>query len=82
MHDKDGYTIIQNPETGYYTYAVRRNGDISPSEYIVNKVSPKQLGLEKEVNYSPEKILQIRKKHHDDMYPKELLQQPSQRPKN
>ena len=28
LHDKNGYVIIQNHSTGYYTYAVRVNGDL------------------------------------------------------
>lgn len=81
LHDADGYTIIQNPDTGYYTYTVRKNGDIGPSEYIVNRVSPQQLGLEKELNYTPEKVLQIKQQNYDDVFPAELLLQPSQAPK-
>ena len=26
LHDSNGYTIIQHPETGYYVYAEKRNG--------------------------------------------------------
>ena len=26
VHDADGYTIIQDPDTGYYKYAIKKNG--------------------------------------------------------
>ena len=39
-HDADGYTIIMNRETGYYTYAVKVNDEVVPSEYIVGQVNP------------------------------------------
>ncbi len=44
-HDAKGYKIIQDPATGYYTYAVEVNGRFAPSRYPVNKVSPEALGL-------------------------------------
>lgn len=39
-HDADGYTIIMNPETGYYTYGVEVDGRVEPSEFIVGQVNP------------------------------------------
>ena len=39
-HDAEGYTIIMNPETGYYTYGIEVNGQVEPSEYIVGHVNP------------------------------------------
>jgi len=39
-HDAEGYTIIMNPETGYYTYGIEVNGQVEPSEYIVGRVNP------------------------------------------
>lgn len=39
-HDADGYTIIMNNETGYYTYGIEQNGQVVPSEYIVGQVNP------------------------------------------
>ena len=39
-HDAEGYTIIMNKETGYYTYAVKVNDEVVPSEYIVGQVNP------------------------------------------
>ena len=39
-HDADGYTIIINNETGYYTYGIEQNGTVVPSAYIVGQVNP------------------------------------------
>ncbi len=39
-HDAEGYTIIMNPETGYYTYGIEVNGQVEPTEYIVGRVNP------------------------------------------
>lgn len=39
-HDAAGYTIIMNPETGYYTYGVELNGQVEPTGYIVGQVDP------------------------------------------
>jgi M6 family metalloprotease-like protein len=55
-HDAAGFKIIQNPATGYYTYAVEMNGEFVPSEFLVNSVSPKALGLSKTLK-SPKKKL-------------------------
>jgi hypothetical protein len=35
FHDKDGFTIIQNPKTGYFVYAIEREGDLFPSNYVI-----------------------------------------------
>jgi len=59
-HDKDGYTIIRNPKTGYWVYAVKDNNNIVASDYIVNRADPVKLGLAKYVNLSPDQILNIR----------------------
>lgn len=39
-HDADGYTIIMDTETGYYTYGVEQNGMVVPTAYIVGQTNP------------------------------------------
>ena len=39
-HDADGYTIIMDTETGYYTYGIEQNGRVVPSAYIVGQTNP------------------------------------------
>jgi M6 family metalloprotease-like protein len=56
IHDANGYTIIQDPNTGYYTYMVLQDGVPVASQYIVGRVSPESVGLQKNALPSPEKI--------------------------
>lgn len=61
LHDKNGYTIIRNPKTGYYVYAVKKEGDLLPSPYMVNSshvvniLSLYSLNIPKYLKHSPEK---------------------------
>jgi M6 family metalloprotease-like protein len=48
LHDANGYTIIQDPVTGYYVYAIPDGDDIKASSYIAGKVDPAQLNLKKQ----------------------------------
>ena len=57
LHDKDGFTIIQNPKTGYYCYAILDNEEVVASKYIVGSIDPKTTDLKPNVNISSEKIL-------------------------
>jgi M6 family metalloprotease-like protein len=54
LHDSNGYTIIQDPTTAYYVYAEKINGVLVPSKYVVNKIKPKDVGLEKYLRISLE----------------------------
>jgi len=56
LHDSAGYTIIQDPETGFYTYAVKKGAQIISSRHIVGQVNPQRLGLEKNVNLTPDAV--------------------------
>jgi hypothetical protein len=42
LHDKDGYTIVQDPSTGYFVYAKTENGKLVPSEHKV-KTPPENI---------------------------------------
>lgn len=57
LHDKNGFTIIQNPKTGYYCYAILNNEEIIASKYIVGETDPQIVGLKPNINISPDKIL-------------------------
>lgn len=46
IEDANDYTIIQNPETGWYVYGIKVNGRIVPSEFVVNSVNPASAGIE------------------------------------
>jgi M6 family metalloprotease-like protein len=61
LHDKDGFTIIQNSKTGYYVYAIEREGDLLPSnyaitsDYVVNTASISYLNIPPYLKHSWEK---------------------------
>lgn len=44
----DGYTVVQNPETGFYEFAMlNERGDLVPTGYKAKKTPPKKLGLKR-----------------------------------
>ncbi len=60
LHDSAGYTIIINENTGYYTYAIKKDGELISSNYIVGEVNPELCKLTKNINISNEKWLELR----------------------
>ena len=55
LHDKEGYTIVQDPVTGYFVYAIKENGKLVPSDAVAGSVNPKRLRLAKDLAYSADK---------------------------
>ena len=54
LHDKDDFTIVQDPLSGYFVYAVPdESGDIVPSMFIAGYVDPALLGLKPGLRRSP-----------------------------
>ncbi len=62
LHDEDGFTIVQNHQTGYFCYAVLSNDELLPSQYVVGDVSPSTVGLTPKTNISSKKMVEIREK--------------------
>ncbi|MDZ4182380.1 MAG: M6 family metalloprotease domain-containing protein, partial [Candidatus Cloacimonadaceae bacterium] len=60
LHDKDNYTIIQHPETGYYCYAEMSGDRIGASSFIVGKDDPAKHGLLPGINISESEYRQRR----------------------
>lgn len=56
LHDEDGYTIVQDPDTGYYVYALEGDEDVVPSPYRVGEEDPRALNLKKNVNIAPGRL--------------------------
>ena len=56
IHDKDGYTIIQDPNSGYYTYAILSAGAPVPTQYIVGRSDPASMGLQRYALPMPERM--------------------------
>ncbi|MCL6519369.1 MAG: M6 family metalloprotease domain-containing protein [Armatimonadetes bacterium] len=49
LHDADGYVIVRDPKTGFYTYAFETGGKLLPSRYVAGKVNPAAVGLKRGV---------------------------------
>ncbi len=46
LHDSNGYTIVQDPDTGYYMYAAPGpSGTLAPSAHIAGRSNPAALGF-------------------------------------
>lgn len=56
VRDTRGYTIVQDPKSGYCVYGVLSGEEIVPSKYVVGKVDPQALGLEKGIAPSDESL--------------------------
>jgi hypothetical protein len=56
LHDHEGYTIIQDPQTGYYVYALKQGDTLVPSRYRAGNDKPEEGSLEKGVNVPPKAI--------------------------
>jgi M6 family metalloprotease-like protein len=54
LHDKDDFTIVQDPGSGYFVYAVSdESGDIVPSAFIAGRIAPALFGLKPGLRKSP-----------------------------
>ena len=43
LHDKDGYTILRNPATGFLVYANKVDGKLVPTEFIAGRTDVRTL---------------------------------------
>jgi len=56
LHDRDGFTIIQDSQSGYFMYAVERNGKILASAARPGMDNPRTAGLPINVNLSEREV--------------------------
>ena len=61
LHDSNGYTIIQHPQTGYYVYADIRDGHLVPTAFVANRQDPASKGLRPYALISPEEWMARRR---------------------
>jgi M6 family metalloprotease-like protein len=54
LHDGNGYTIVQDPISGYYVYAANGKGGIVPSSHIAGRVDPATLGFQRWLTDPPD----------------------------
>ncbi|MDR0729902.1 MAG: M6 family metalloprotease domain-containing protein, partial [Prevotellaceae bacterium] len=59
LHDADGYTIVLDTVTGYYTYAVRDGENIKASAWVAGKINPAQANLSKHILPSETRLREI-----------------------
>lgn len=52
LHDKDNFTIIRNPKTGYLSYALQDGDYVRASDFIVGSKDPSTLGIKAGINIS------------------------------
>lgn len=52
LHDANGYTIVMNPQDGFFYYGIQSGETVTPSKYIAGTVNPASVGLEKGVKIS------------------------------
>ena len=45
LHDANGYTIVQDPATGYFVYGQQVDGKVVPTAYVAGQVNPASVGL-------------------------------------
>ncbi len=73
-HDKDGYTIIQNPKTGYYCYAILKGEDLVSSDYVVGKILPEHVNITPYINIATKKVIEKVNEFIQKTPPKEIIQ--------
>lgn len=61
LHDGEGYTIVQNRETGEYVYATLRDGLLQPTEYVPGSVNPASVGLKPDLVPSSNELKRLHK---------------------
>lgn len=61
LHDKDNFTIIRDPKTGFYCYAEFMGDEVVAGSAIAGKDSPQSRGIPTGVNISERAYKQMRK---------------------
>ena len=62
LHDADNYTIVQNPETGWFVYADMHKGKLVPTDFVAGKINPATKSLRPGLKISRSEYLKRRKK--------------------
>ncbi len=61
IHDNDGYIIVLDKSTGFYTYGVQQEQDFIPSKYIVGSINPEDYGFNNKIDFNKINISDKRK---------------------
>lgn len=54
LHDANNFTIIQNPKTGFYCYAIKNGDAVVASSHIAGRIDPVSAGLTAGISISAE----------------------------
>jgi len=65
VHDEQGYTIVQHPETGYAVYAVPEGNGFKASSYVVGSIDPAALNIPVELTQDPALTMALVARHRD-----------------
>ena len=65
LHDANGYTIMQHPQTGFYVYADKRDGQLVATEFVAGRVDPASKNLKPFNLISPQEWMARRKAWQD-----------------
>ena len=65
LHDENGFTIMQHPQTGFYVYADKRDGKLVATEYVAGRVDPTSIDLQPFNLISPEEWIARRNAWHE-----------------
>ena len=72
LHDENGFTIMQHPQTGFYVYADKQDGKLVATEFVAGKVDPASKNIKPFNLISPQEWMARRK----------AWEAPVERPKN
>lgn len=65
LHDANGFTIVQHPQTGFYVYADKRDGQLVATEFVADRVDPASKNLQPFNLISPQEWMERRKAWKD-----------------
>ncbi|WP_346857497.1 leucine-rich repeat protein [uncultured Draconibacterium sp.] len=56
LHDANNFTIIKDKTTGYYAYAIIKDGQLIASEHLVGSVNPESVGIDPGLKIIPDRF--------------------------
>ena len=76
-HDENGFTIIQDPITGYWCWAIASEGLLESTGYPIHLHSPESLGINPYENISEERYLHLKKELENSSPSRNNIRSPS-----
>ncbi len=63
LHDDNNFTIIQDPQTGFYVYAVRKGAELAATDLRAGRDDPREAGLTPGLDLPADQIQQQRQRY-------------------